>query len=450
MKKDNLVIGMKETDKEMRQCESCTEGKMCRKGHPRLTERKTKCIMELWHMDLIGPIKPESCGDKKYIFTIIDDYSRVIFIELLKEKGEAAEKLKLIVLKENQSKLKLKAIRSDNGGEFIGTNLEDWLKEKEIKHEFSPARTPQCNGVVERANKSIIEMTRTMLTDSKMPIDFWAEATCTAAHIKNRSKSTVHGKTPYEVWNEKKPNIKYMRRFGCMAYVLDKEERRRKFDPKTIKGIFVGYATNNTYRVYIPNTGRVKTDCDVKFDESRNGCELLNNKKYENDESNKKLIIIGIDPENEDETIEEQEENADVGGNDSEESSEYEDAAMQEHDEREETDNENGNMEEIREQPIEMRMRGRPKGTTKAVMQVRRQEEREERRQEEKNVRRSERIRNEQSARLAMVDEIPNNVRETEQSGDWKYWQQAMKDELDSMNKQSLGHCTSTRRKKGN
>lgn len=94
--------------------------------------------MKLWHMDLIGPIKPSSRGEKRYIFTIVDDYSRVIFIEILKEKNEAADKLKkLIVLKENQSELNLKAIRSDNGGEFIGTDLQEWLKKKGIKHEFS-------------------------------------------------------------------------------------------------------------------------------------------------------------------------------------------------------------------------------------------------------------------------------------------------------------------------
>lgn len=276
MKKEDLVIGIKEESKEKRQCEPCVAGKMCRKAHPKLTGIRTSRIMELWHLDLIGPIKPSSRGGKKYILTIVDDYSRVIFLELLKEKGEVAEKLKeLIILKENQSELKLKAIRSDNGREFVGKNLQDWLKNKGIKHEFSPARTPQCNGVVERANKTIIEMTRTMIADSKIPLDFWGEAASTAAHIRNRSKSTAHGKTPYEMWNERRPNIKYMRRFGCMAYLLDKEGRRKKFDSKMIKGIFVGYATNNTYRVYIPETGRIKTDCDVKFDESRNGYELI-------------------------------------------------------------------------------------------------------------------------------------------------------------------------------
>lgn len=60
--------------------------KMCRKTHPRLITRKTNKIMELWHMDLIGPIHPLSRGGKKYIFTIIDNYSRVIFVELLEKK----------------------------------------------------------------------------------------------------------------------------------------------------------------------------------------------------------------------------------------------------------------------------------------------------------------------------------------------------------------------------
>ncbi|KYQ55154.1 Copia protein [Trachymyrmex zeteki] len=104
MKKEDLVIGMNEIIKIKKQCEPCAEGKMCRKSHPKVTGRRTDRIMELWHIDLIDPITPASRGNKRYIFTIVDDYSRVIFIALLKEKREAAKKLKnLIILKENQS-----------------------------------------------------------------------------------------------------------------------------------------------------------------------------------------------------------------------------------------------------------------------------------------------------------------------------------------------------------
>ena len=129
MKNEGLVDGMRESNQINVQCESCVEGKTCRKTHSRLVERKTSRILELWHMDLIGPIKPSTKGGKEYMFTIIDDYSRVIFVQLLGAKSEAPEELKkLITLKENQSGMKLKAIRSDNGGEFIGKDLKDWLE----------------------------------------------------------------------------------------------------------------------------------------------------------------------------------------------------------------------------------------------------------------------------------------------------------------------------------
>lgn len=277
MKREELVIGMNE-DELKTLCEPCVEGKSCRKAHHRLEQRRTTSIMELWHMDLIGPIKPMSRGAKRYILTIIDDYSRVLFVKLLQEKGHAAEEIKnLIVLKENQTRQKLKAVRSDNGGEFIGKNLKMWFQEKGIKHELSPPMTPPCNGVVERANKSIIETTRTIMCDSKMPLDFWAEAVCTAVYTRNRTKSSVHKKTPYEVWNNRKPNIKHLRRFGCVAYLLDKGITKKKFESKTTKGIFVGYEMNNTYRIYVPETRKVRCDSDVKFDEGRNGCELIQN-----------------------------------------------------------------------------------------------------------------------------------------------------------------------------
>lgn len=87
--------------------------------------------------------------------------------------------------------MKLKAIRSDNRDEFANNDLRKWLEGRGIKHEFSPVRTPQSNGLIERTNRSLIEMTRSMVSDSEIPMDFWGEAVCTAAHIKNRVKSSI-------------------------------------------------------------------------------------------------------------------------------------------------------------------------------------------------------------------------------------------------------------------
>ncbi|KZC07884.1 Copia protein [Dufourea novaeangliae] len=87
------------------------------------------------------------------------------------------------------------------------------------------------------------------MADSQLSMNFWAEAMYSSAHIKNRIKSSAYGKTLYELWYRRRPNIKYMKRFGCIAYILNKERLRNKFEPKTLKGIFLGYADNNTYRV---------------------------------------------------------------------------------------------------------------------------------------------------------------------------------------------------------
>lgn len=89
-----------------------------------------------------------------------------------------------------------------------------------------------------------------------------------------------------------------------MAYVLDKEKQRRKFDSKSVKGIFIGYANNNTYRVYVLEIGKVKADCDVKFDETRNGYELINKKGDKKQKNEEKLIIVGLNPENNEEWME--------------------------------------------------------------------------------------------------------------------------------------------------
>lgn len=259
------------------------------------------------------------------------------------------------------------------------------------------------------------------MADSKIPLDFWAEAACTAAHIKNRSKSTVHGKTPYEMWSGRKPNIKYVRRFDCMAYLLNKGEHKKKFDSKIVKGIFVGYAANNTYRIYIPETGRIKTDCDVKFDESKNGYELLREIEDTNRVTNKKLIVIGLEPEDVSNRMEEQEdrEEQEESERTEDESSEYEDTIDEsfveenridgrERNENEDCMRDDGNVNEIHGQLNGLRNVGRPRGTTKAVVEVQRNQERLE--QEEKlrkeGVRRSERIKNKQSVMLVKNDEV--------------------------------------------
>nr|GEU53628.1 putative ribonuclease H-like domain-containing protein [Tanacetum cinerariifolium] len=133
------------------------------------------------HMDLFGPTFVKSLNKKRYCLVVTDDYSRFTWVFFLATKDETSPILKTFITGlENQISLKVKVIRSDNRTEFKNNDLNWFYGMKGIKREFSVPRTPQQNGIAERKNKSLIEATRTMLTDSLLPISFWAEAVNTA------------------------------------------------------------------------------------------------------------------------------------------------------------------------------------------------------------------------------------------------------------------------------
>ena len=138
-------------------------------------------------------------------------------------------------------------IYSDHGKEFENKQFEEFSDEFGITHNFSAPRTPQQNGVVERKNRTLQEMARTMLSEANLPKYFWAEATNTSCYILNRAlvRSTLK-KTPYELWKGKKPNISYFKIFGCKCFVHNnKKSPLGKFDAKSDEGIFLGYSEHS-------------------------------------------------------------------------------------------------------------------------------------------------------------------------------------------------------------
>lgn len=195
--------------------------------------------------------------------------------------------------------------------------------------------------------------------------------------------------------------------------------------------------------MYVPDTGRIKMDCDVKFDEDRNGCDMLIRKGNEDTSKNESLIIMGL---NSDDTMDErQQEEIEIGDQDrrtESESSEYEDAEMEKREHGVEIRDENQEHHEDEDideiQSVEVRKIGRPKGSTKAIMKARRNLLREEKRQEHGDLKRSERIKDQQKALLVIDNEIPKNIGEAKNLDDWRFWEQAIKDELGSMKKHKV------------
>jgi hypothetical protein len=158
---------------------------------------------------------------------------------------------------------------SDHGREFENSKFTDFCSNEGIKHEFSSPITPQQNGVVERKNRTLQESARAMLHAKHLPYHFWAESMNTACYIHNRvtlRKGT--SSTLYELWKERKPTIKHFHVFGSKCYILSDREPRRKMDPKSEEGIFLGYSTNSrAYRVYNPKTKVVTESINVVIDD---------------------------------------------------------------------------------------------------------------------------------------------------------------------------------------
>jgi transposase InsO family protein len=170
-----------------RPCAACQAGKQVGSTHHNKNVMTTSRPLELIHMDLFRPVAYLSIGGSKYGLVIVDDFSRFTWVFFLQDKTETQGTLKRFLRwAQNEFELKVKKIRSDNGSEFKNLQVEEYLEEEGIKHEFSAPYTPQQNGVVERKNMTLIDMARTMLGEFKTPERFWSKAVNTACHAINR------------------------------------------------------------------------------------------------------------------------------------------------------------------------------------------------------------------------------------------------------------------------
>ncbi|GJS16977.1 retrovirus-related pol polyprotein from transposon TNT 1-94 [Tanacetum coccineum] len=269
--KNNLVRGLPKMKFEKDHlCSACEQGKIHRKHHKSKTAFASNKPLYLLHMDLCGPMRVESINGKRYVLVVVDDYSRYTWVFFLHSKDEASEVI-ISFIKKTQVNLQLQVqrVRTDNGTEFKNKTLAKFFDEVGISQQFSAARTPQQNGVVERRNRTLVEAARTMLTFANLPLFLWAEAIATACFTQNRS--IIHkrfDKTPYELINKRKPNIKFFHVFGCRCYLLNDYDDVGKLKAKGDIGVFVGYSKESAaFRIYNKRTRKIHESVNVNFDE---------------------------------------------------------------------------------------------------------------------------------------------------------------------------------------
>nr|GEY27502.1 retrovirus-related Pol polyprotein from transposon TNT 1-94 [Tanacetum cinerariifolium] len=193
---------------------------------------KAKRRLNLLHMDLCGSMRVASINEKKYILVIVDDYSRYTWTLFLQEG---------------------------------------------IEHQTSTTQTPEQNDVVERQNRTLVEAARTMLSASKLPLFFWAEAIATACYTQNRSIIILtYDKTAYHIINDRKPSIKHLHIFGCICYLTRDGENLDKMKEKEDPCILVGYSIQSKgYRVFNKRTRLIVKSIHIRFDEIKEMSETF-------------------------------------------------------------------------------------------------------------------------------------------------------------------------------
>ncbi|KAJ4719824.1 Retrovirus-related Pol polyprotein from transposon TNT 1-94 [Melia azedarach] len=229
---------------------------------------RTKGTLDYIHSDCWGPSRVESLGGHRYFVSMIDDFSRMTWVFIMKHKSEAFKNFRQWkALVENQTGKKIKRLRTDNSLEFCWSEFDEFCKNEGIARHHTVRDTPQQNGVTERMNQTLLERARCMLSNAELTRRFCAEAVSTACYLINRGPHTgINLKTPFEVWSGKSADYSNLRAFGCTVYYHVNEG---KLEPRAKKGVFVGYGDGvKGYRIWSPSEKRVILSRNVVFDEN--------------------------------------------------------------------------------------------------------------------------------------------------------------------------------------
>nr|GEZ04302.1 retrovirus-related Pol polyprotein from transposon TNT 1-94 [Tanacetum cinerariifolium] len=155
-------------------CDACKIRKQAHTSHKAKNIVSTTRCLKLLHMDLFSPSVVRSYGGNRYTLVIVDDYSRYTLTRFLKDKTEAFDQFEIFSKKiQNQLGCTIVSIRTDHGREFdYEVQFGEFCNGNGITHNFSAPRPPQSNGVVERKNRTLREMSKTMLNEQSLPQNF--------------------------------------------------------------------------------------------------------------------------------------------------------------------------------------------------------------------------------------------------------------------------------------
>nr|KYP58848.1 Retrovirus-related Pol polyprotein from transposon TNT 1-94 [Cajanus cajan] len=245
-------------------CEVCVQAKQPRKCFQNSVQKETY-LLELIHSDICDSNGIITRGGKKYFITFIDDFSKYCYVYLIIHKSELFEKFKVYKAEvENQLEKSIKILRLIEE-EYSSNEMGEFFETHDIIYEVTPPYVPQSNGIAERKNRILLDMINAMLISYGLPGNLWEEALFTACHSLNRIPYKNSDKTPYELWKNRKPNLKYLKVWGpgvlqrCIPI-----NKKRKISPKTVDCVFLGYSLHSTtYRILVINSEVAKISNNI-------------------------------------------------------------------------------------------------------------------------------------------------------------------------------------------
>lgn len=252
-------------------CEDCIMGKHARRPFDAQVDPES-APYERVAFDVWGPARVQTTGGKTLMLVATDQGGAECTVWFLANKA-AETTLACMemfdVRAETQWGRRVKIVRTDGGTEFKNELWDKYCQRRGIVHETTAPHSSPANGVAERRNRTILDLARSMLSDSRLPAHYWGEAAATAAHVLDLVPSSRHpGKTPHEIRTGTKPDVSYLRPFGCTAYAkVPREEGGSKLDMRSVKAVLVGYFGMGDYKLLERGSGRMFRSRDVIFEE---------------------------------------------------------------------------------------------------------------------------------------------------------------------------------------
>ncbi|KAJ9512725.1 hypothetical protein QJQ45_019054 [Haematococcus lacustris] len=277
MQSDGMVSGVPVTAAQFRAaasdpavCVGCVKGKQHKNvafAGPPPNAAPVTAPLGLIHMDVCGPMHAKARDGSLYVATFLDEHTKLSVCVPISSKSQVPDVVRTVIEQlETQSGFRCKAIRTDNGTEYVNSRMLEYCSSKGIVHQHSAPYSPQQNGAAERLNRTIFEKARSILHAADISLSFWAHAVKYANYIRCLLPVSGQPLTPWEAFYGVKPDLSGLRVFGCRVWLHVPDQKRSKLQPKSVKGLFIGYQPGSkAYLVQVD--GRETCSKDIVFDE---------------------------------------------------------------------------------------------------------------------------------------------------------------------------------------